>query len=233
MEFREANKLLYRGYLYSLILAIVAIAAVIVTVLAAFLPLTNSPSALAPAVALLAGEVVAFIIAGVLIFFLYLFRGYMALHRIGIGWAWWMAWGPIIEAVLGIATIVVLALAALTHAQSIDRGPITGERIWSILAPALVMLIILGAFGIFLTIAHILFLSNMYRHTGIGKFHTAYILLIIGLVLSIIPYIGILGAIVLLVQYVVEMLAYKEASEWTPPAPQTPQPQTSTPPRPL
>jgi uncharacterized membrane protein len=224
MEFREANRLLYKGYLYSLILVIVAIAAVIVSL--AFLPLSSSPSVLASVVALLAGEVVVFIIAGVLIFFLYLFRGYMALHRLGIGWAWWMAWGPIIEAILLIVTLVVLTLVVMTQAQSIGRGLVTGEWIWSILAPALVMLIILGAFGIFLTIAHILFLSNMHRHTAIDKFHTAYILLIIGLVLSLIPYIGILGAVVLLVQYVIEMLAYKEASEWTPPAPQTPQPST-------
>lgn len=227
MEFRDANTLLYRGYLYLLILVIVAIAAVIVTVLAVILPLSSSPSALAPAVALplLAGEVVVFIIAGVLIFFLYLFRGYMALHKLGIGWAWWMAWGPIIEAVLE-APIVVLALAALTHAQSIGRGSVTGGWIWSILASARVMLIILGAFGLFLAIAHILFLSNMYRHTAIKKFNTAFILLIIGLVLSIPPYIDILGAIILIAQYVIEMLAYKEASEWTPPAPQTPQPST-------
>jgi hypothetical protein len=228
MEFREANKRLYKGYLYSLILVIVAIPVVIFTAVVAVLPSMQSPHALASVVVLLAGEVVVFIIAGVLIFFLYLFRGYLALHRLGIGWAWWMAWGPIIEFLLGIATLVILALAVLANIQSISRGPVTGEWIWPVVAPALVMGIILAAFGIFLTIAHILFLNNMHRYTAINKFHTAYILLIIGIVLSFIPYLGILGTIVLIAQYVIEMLAYKEASEWTPPAPQTPQPQPST-----
>ncbi|MGC9131438.1 MAG: hypothetical protein ACP5H5_07630 [Pyrobaculum sp.] len=228
MEFREANKRLYKGYLYSLILVIVAIPVVIFTAVVAVLPSMQSPQALASVVVLLAGEVFVFIIAGVLIFFLYLFRGYLALHRLGIGWAWWMAWGPIIEFLLGIATLVILALAVLANIQSISRGPVTGEWIWPVVAPVLVMGIILAAFGIFLTIAHILFLNNMHRYTAINKFHTAYILLIIGIVLSFIPYLGILGTIVLIAQYVIEMLAYKEASEWTPPAPQTPQPQPST-----
>ncbi len=228
MEFREANKRLYKGYLYSLILVIVAIPVVIFTAVVAVLPSMQSPQALASVVVLLAGEVFVFIIAGVLIFFLYLFRGYLALHRLGIGWAWWMAWGPIIEFLLGIATLVILALAVLANIQSISRGPVTGEWIWLVVAPVLVMGIILAAFGIFLTIAHILFLNNMHRYTAINKFHTAYILLIIGIVLSFIPYLGILGTIVLIAQYVIEMLAYKEASEWTPPAPQTPQPQPST-----
>ena len=228
MEFREANKRLYKGYLYSLILVIVAIPVVIFTAVVAVLPSMQSPQALASVVVLLAGEVFVFIIAGVLIFFLYLFRGYLALHRLGIGWAWWMAWGPIIEFLLGIATLVILALAVLANIQSISRGPVTGEWIWLVVAPVLVMGIILAAFGIFLTIAHILFLNNMHRYTAINKFHTAYILLIIGIVLSFIPYLGILGTIVLIAQYIIEMLAYKEASEWTPPAPQTPQPQPST-----
>jgi len=239
MEFREANKRLYKGYLYSLILVIVAIPVVIFTAVVAVLPSMQSPQALASVVVLLAGEVFVFIIAGVLIFFLYLFRGYLALHRLGIGWAWWMAWGPIIEFLLVIATLVILilfgiatlgqlALAVLANIQSNSGGPVTGQWIWLVVAPVLVMGIILAAFGIFLTIAHILFLNNMHRYTAINKFHTAYILLIIGIVLSFIPYLGILGTIVLIAQYVIEMLAYKEASEWTPPAPQTPQPQPST-----
>ena len=224
MNFQEVNRLLYKGYLYSLILGIVAVVSIITAVLAAiasYAPIVERYPGTSPrfliVLTILLVSILAFAVADLVIFFLYLFRGYMALHKLGIGWAWWQAWGPIVLFAIGVVSVGVL-LASLPSLASYGGG--LEASLWVAVWVAIIPLALLVAFGLFVDITHILFLNNMYDYTKISKFHTAYILYIIGLVLSFIPYVNAGGSILMLVEYIIEMLAYKEASAWTPPSSQ-------------
>ncbi|MGC8584023.1 MAG: hypothetical protein ACP5MH_09910 [Thermoproteus sp.] len=241
MDFQEANKSLYKGYLYTLILSIAAVAAVLVelfTVIFSYSsalyrspyvvpPGSSTPQGFEFILTLISSIFIIIIVFGIvylIIFFLFIFRGYMALHRLGIRWAWWQAWGPVILTILGLALLggISWVLSGLPHWTS-GSAPYPEASIWSVIIAILVPLVVLAAFGLFIDITHILFLDNMYKYTQISKFHTAFILFIISLVLSFIPYINIVGGILAFVEDIIEMLAYKEASEWAPPGqPQTP-----------
>lgn len=224
MDFREANELLYKGYLYQLIV-VVMVAFIeglyVVALLAARDPV---PLFWPIATFLAAFLVVVFVVYLLFIWYRYIYRGYIALHRMGVRWAFWLAWGPVIEMVLA-GTLVAVLFAILPPAADRDV-PVAGEPnfldILMALAPLFALLIILFVFGVFLNIAHILFLNNMRSITNLSKFGTASTLLIIVLVLYFVslvfPIAGIVVVLLGLAEYIIEMLAYKEASVAPPPA---------------
>ncbi|MFP3168006.1 MAG: hypothetical protein RXR01_02780 [Thermoproteus sp.] len=242
MNFQEANRALYKGYLYSLILTIVLVVAVVVAVLLILVPMhfvAGSPPyhvtgsqpplagqgevAIGASFALLA-VVIAIAIALIAVFFLYIFRGYRALHRLGFKWAWWLAWGPIVEIVLALVAVPI-AVISIPSAVYYDMGYPAEYPAWlgmiTAAAPLLVLFAIAVIIGLIIDIARIIFLYDMHKYTKIGYFQISFILYIIGLVLSLIIFsvaAGVLAALVLFAEYITEMLAYREASRWTPPA---------------
>ncbi|MFP3199191.1 MAG: hypothetical protein RXR06_04890 [Thermoproteus sp.] len=242
MNFQEANRALYKGYLYSLILTIVLVVAVVVAVLLILVPMhfvAGSPPyhvagsqpplagqgevAIGASFALLA-VVIAIAIALIAVFFLYIFRGYRALHRLGFKWAWWLAWGPIVEIVLALVAVPI-AVISIPSAVYYDMGHQAGYPAWlgiiTAAAPLLALFAIIVVIGLIINIAHIIFLYDMHKYTKIGYFQISFILYIIGLVLSLIIFsvaAGVLATLVLFAEYITEMLAYREASRWTPPA---------------
>ncbi|MFP3348670.1 MAG: hypothetical protein RXN90_05030 [Thermoproteus sp.] len=242
MNFQEANRALYKGYLYSLILTIALVVAVTVAALLILAPahfvaepppyhVTGSQPPLAgqgevaigASFALLA-VVIAIAIALIAVFFLYIFRGYRALHRLGFKWAWWLAWGPIVEIVLALVAVPI-AVISIPSAVYYDMGYPAEYPAWlgiiTAAAPLLVLFAIAVIIGLIIDIARIIFLYDMHKYTKIGYFQISFILYIIGLVLSLIIFsvaAGVLAALVLFAEYITEMLAYREASRWTPPA---------------
>jgi len=245
MNFQEANRALYKGYLYSLILTIVLVVAVVVAVLLILVPMhfvAESPPyhvtgsqlprlppagqgevAIGASFALLA-VVIAIAIALIAVFFLYIFRGYRALHRLGFKWAWWLAWGPIVEIVLALVAVPI-AVISIPSAVYYDMGHQAGYPAWldiiTAAAPLLALFAIIVVIGLIIDIARIIFLYDMHKYTKIGYFQISFILYIIGLVLSLIIFsvaAGVLATLVLFAEYITEMLAYREASRWTPPA---------------
>ncbi|MFB6491357.1 MAG: hypothetical protein TU35_009030 [Thermoproteus sp. AZ2] len=238
MDFREANKLLYKGYLYELIFIIVWAIALIIGIIAVVIPVAESMMVAQPSAGLtallwpLVEFIVAFIVVPFFVVYLfiwirYIFRGYIALHKLGVGWAFWLAWGPIIGAVLAVALVgaFLAVLPSLTAhlselpPQAQGEGPLLG--VLMAFAPLLILVVVLVAFGIFLDVVHILFLDNMNDLTKLGKFRTAFILYIVAFMLSLASYvlsmIGIIGGVVALVEYIIEMLAYRDASAAPPP----------------
>ncbi len=208
IEFREANKLLYKGHLYMLILYIAAIATifagVIIWVSVLFTSIHNIDrvTAMLPAINIMAVAItlfiISFIVAALLIFLRYLFRGYMALDKLGIEWAKWMAWWPIIAVILSIVILVIIALAKPSYLYS---------ELSAYLA-SLLFIIIYGP----LIIISILFLNNMYKHTSIAKFRVAYLLYIIFIVLLLIPY-NFFMLMLDIVRLIILTIAYKEVAE--------------------
>jgi hypothetical protein len=242
MNFQEANRALYKGYLYSLILTIALVVAVVVAALLILAPahfvaepppyhVTGSqpPPAGQGEVAIgaffaLLAIVIAIAIALIAVFFLYIFRGYRALHRLGFKWAWWLAWGPIVEIVLALVAVPI-AVISIPSAVYHDMGYPAGYPAWldiiTAAAPLLALFAIAVIIGLIIDIAHIIFLYDMHKYTKIGYFQISFILYIIGLVLSLIIFsvaAGVLATLVLFAEYITEMLAYREASRWTPPA---------------
>jgi len=242
MNFQEANRALYKGYLYSLILTIALVVAVVVAALLILAPahfVAESPPyhvtgsqpppagqgevAIGAFFALLA-VVIAIAIALIAVFFLYIFRGYRALHRLGFKWAWWLAWGPIVEIVLALVAVPI-AVISIPSAVYHDMGYPAEYPAWldiiTAAAPLLALFAIIVVIGLIIDVARIIFLYDMHKYTKIGYFHISFILYIIGLVLSLIIFsvaAGVLAALVLFAEYITEMLAYREASRWTPPA---------------
>jgi hypothetical protein len=158
------------------------------------------------------------------VFFLYIFRGYRALHRLGFKWAWWLAWGPIVEIVLALVAVPI-AVISIPSAVYHDMGYPAEYPAWlgiiTAAAPLLVLFAIAVIIGLIIDIAHIIFLYDMHKYTKIGYFQISFILYIIGLVLSLIIFsvaAGVLATLALFAEYITEMLAYREASRWTPPA---------------
>ncbi|MCI4464379.1 MAG: hypothetical protein JHC22_01080 [Thermoproteus sp.] len=167
--------------------------------------------------------VFALAIALIAVFFLYIFRGYRALHRLGFKWAWWLAWGPIVEIVL-VLVAVPIAIISIPSAVYHDMGYPAEYPAWlgiiTAAAPLLALFVISVIIGLIIDIAHIIFLYDMHKYTKIGYFQISFILYIIGLVLSLIIFsvaAGVLATLVLFAEYITEMLAYREASRWTPP----------------
>ena len=244
MNFQEANRALYKGYLYSLILTIVLVVAAVVTALLILVPMhfvaepppyhvtgSQPPPAGQGEVAIgaffaLLAVVIAIAIALIAVFFLYIFRGYRALHRPGFKWAWWLAWGPIVEVVLALVAVPI-AIISIPSAVYYDMGYQAGYGYpaWlgmiTAAAPLLALFAIIVIIGLIIDIAHIIFLYDMHKYTKIGYFQISFILYIIGLVLSLIIFsvaAGVLATLVLFAEYITEMLAYREASRWTPPS---------------
>jgi magnesium-transporting ATPase (P-type) len=232
MDFREANKLLYKRYLYQLIFAIVLVIALIIGIIAVVIavaepvtaarPSAGSTASLWPVVESTAAFIVVALAVYLFIWFRYIFRGYVALHRLGVAWAFWLAWGPIIEVVLAVALVGTLLIALPSLAAHLGEVPVQAQNERLILetlmsfAPFLVLLAASMAFGIFLDIAHILFLDKMKDLTKLSKFNAAFVLYIVAFVLSLASFVssivGTISGVVALVEYIIEMLAYRGAS---------------------
>ncbi|MCI4465323.1 MAG: hypothetical protein JHC22_05995 [Thermoproteus sp.] len=204
MDFREAMEVLYRGFLYQLALILVGLVVLAVGLL-------RPRSALLAASAALAVLAVGLIA----VFFLYIFRGYRALHRLGFKWAWWLAWGPVAlvaVALIFAASVVVyfagrpaLAVRALANPAvlyvAIGREP----ALLGIIAVVLALELILAA-------AKALTLRDLHRRTSLGLFRAALALFAVGYVLSLLPPVEYVGLAVLSAEYVAEMSAYRAAS---------------------
>ncbi len=213
MDFREIMRILYKGFLYQLVVISALVAISFALLLSA---LFTSPAALAVA----GFAVIALLIALLSIFFLYLFRGYRALHGLGFRWAWWLAWGPV--ALMALAAIFAAALAMyfLGHPGVAARARIDPTYIYQVMlkTPAL-----LGIFAVFqaayllLVAARAITLNDLRRHSKVGLFGVALILLLIGYPLSLIPLMDYVGGLALLAEYIAEMLAYREAARAPPP----------------
>ncbi|CCC82089.1 hypothetical protein [Thermoproteus tenax] len=238
LDFNKANELLYKGYLYQLILAIVAIIAIFAAAIAAATaviassgvlppsyPYGSSSSGLASIIGALVGIIIVaiiFIVIGLIIFFKYIFKGYIGLHKLGVKWAFWLAWGPIIELILAIVAVALFFAFISSIASAL--GPGLAESPFSIFAaavPVLAVVVVLLAFSVFIDVAKILFLKNMYDITKIGEFNIAFVLTIVALALSLASYtgglLGVAAGIVELIEYIFEMLAYRGASRMHPP----------------
>jgi hypothetical protein len=238
MEFREAMGVLFRGYLYMLIYVIgggLAMLAIIYAALAAAVWTAawgkgfNVWGYLTAIVAV----VVLYVVGVWFIFFRYHFRGFRALHRQGFRAAWLLAWGPVISLVLMAA---LFGVAVFSAPAVLLRGDILG----ALAAGVAVMALLAAAFGVGVAVlvARLILLRRLYRYTGLSLFNIAFVLALVGLVfyaayyLYILTYsrpygfaapgpavgLAALGGIVSFAAYIVEMLAYKEGSEWTPKA---------------
>ena len=221
MDFQTSCRFLYRGYLYSIILAVITVAIVVALVLGT----TSRVSVLPPwepsSKSLAAAVLTATTAPGavyLIVVLRYVFRGYMGLHEHGVRWARWQAWGAVIAPVLWMA-ILVMSLALALSAESLPvivTDFSSGLAVWFF--GILGLVVVAGAFGLFIAIAHILFLDDMYRRTNIQKFRTAFTLSIVALVLSFVPFVGVVGWVLSIAVFIIEMLAYREAS--TQPSPQ-------------
>lgn len=184
MDFRQAVKLLYRGFLYQLFVMIggglVLSAAALALILGGDL---TTFYALAAAAATLAALYIS-------IFFLYVFRGLLALHRQGLRWAKWAAYG------FAATLILVLTTVATTAALGAVTAPLAAAALAS---------------GLFTTAARFMFLNEMYRKTGVKHFRAAAALLVIGVALT--PFVTLAAILVLVIQHFVEMLAYRDSTQ--------------------
>lgn len=208
---------MYMGYLFSIILAI---ATAVVVVALAFGSMSKvsalPPWGWEPSSKLLATATLSAMIAPGAVYLVvvlrYVFRGYMGLHKHGVRWAQWQAWGAVIAPVLWMA-ILATSLALVLSAESLPvivTDFSSGYVAWFF--GILGLLAAAGAFGLFLAITHILYLDDMYRRTNIQKFRTAFTLYIVALVLSFVPFVGIVGWALFVAVFIIEMLAYREAS---------------------
>ncbi|AET32354.1 hypothetical protein P186_0913 [Pyrobaculum ferrireducens] len=229
---------LFRGYLYMLIYVIGAGLAMVAVLYAMVMSAVWSAlhgrgfdfwGFLAAFIAV----VVLFTVGVLVIFFRYHFRGFMALYRLGFKVAWLLAWGPVITLILMAAIIGVVVVSA---PAVLFRGDILG----ALAAGVAVMALLAAAFavGFAVLVARLALLRGLYRYTGINLFNIAFVLALVGLVfyaayyLYILTYsrpygfaapgpavgLAALGGIVSIAAYIVEMIAYKEGSEWTPKA---------------
>ncbi|MEZ0247978.1 MAG: hypothetical protein ABWJ97_01775 [Thermoproteus sp.] len=226
MDFQTAMRSLYRGYLYQLVLILaLVLLAVVILLSAALQPMGRGagPVALVVASAVL---VIALLIAVVVVFFLFIFRGYNALYRLGFRWAWWLAWGTIVLFVIVFAGLAVIVAYYSYIFMGPGRLPPSAlSNPYSLLAssaPLLGYSAVVIIFSLIISIARVILLRDLYNYTKIDGFRTAYILYIIALVLSFIPLASLIGTVLAFVEYIVEMLAYRDAAA-RPPAPQTQQ----------
>ncbi|MGC9118045.1 MAG: hypothetical protein ACP5I3_03520 [Thermoproteus sp.] len=222
MDFREVMRTLYRGYIYQLMVlaAIIAVSAA-VFLLAVLQPPGPGAGVSASLVAIGLAEI-GLVVALLVVFFLYIFKGFRALHKLGFRWAWWLAWGPIALAIVAIIFIFALALYLSGHVAAVARLTADPMYVYSLLSrePAIVGIVaVLVAIDILLVAAKAITLRDLHRYSGVGLFKTALYMLIAGYVLSLLPLVSFLGAVVLFAEYIAEMLAYGEAARAPAPAP--------------
>ncbi|MEM4133446.1 MAG: hypothetical protein QW317_11175, partial [Thermoproteus sp.] len=213
MDFQTAMRTLYRGYLYQLILAI----ALIFLSVAVILSVALQPGGGVGLSALLAASalLIAVSIAVIAVFFLFVFRGYYALYKLGFRWAWWLTWGVVALIAIVLVGIAVIALYYSSALAELGRPPSVLSNPYSLLSssgPLLGYFVVLTIFGVIISIAHILLLRDLHDYTKVGGFRMAYILYIIALILSFLPLVSLVGAVLAFAEYVVEMLAYREAA---------------------
>lgn len=213
MDFKEAMGILYKGFLYQLVVISALVAISFALLLSA---LFVSPAAIAAA----GFVVIALLIALLLIFFLYLFRGYRALHMLGFRWAWWLAWGPVALMVLVAIFAGALVMYLRGHPVVAAHVRIDPTYIYRVMlgTPALLgIFAVLQAAYLLLVAARAITLNDLRRHSKVGLFGVALILLLIGYPLSLVPLVNYVGGLVLLAEYIAEMLAYREAARVAPP----------------
>jgi len=204
VDFREAMEVLYRGFLYQLALILVGLVMLAVGLLGPRSALLAASAALAVlAVGLIA------------VFFLYIFRGYRALHRLGFKWAWWLAWGPV--ALVAVALIFAASVAAYLAGRPAlaVRALANPAALYVAIGrePALLGIIaVVLALELILAAAKALTLRDLHRRTSLGLFRVALALFAVGYVLSLLPPVEYVGLAVLSAEYVAEMSAYRAAS---------------------
>jgi len=204
VDFREAMEVLYRGFLYQLALILVGLVVLAVGLLGPRSALLAASAALAVlAVGLIA------------VFFLYIFRGYRALHRLGFKWAWWLAWGPV--ALVAVALIFAASVAAYLAGRPAlaVRALANPAALYVAIGrePALLGIIaVVLALELLLAAAKALTLRDLHRRTSLGLFRVALALFAVGYVLSLLPPVEYVGLAVLSAEYVAEMSAYRAAS---------------------
>jgi len=204
VDFREAMEVLYRGFLYQLALILVGLVVLAVGLLGPRSALLAASAALAVlAVGLIA------------VFFLYIFRGYRALHRLGFKWAWWLAWGPV--ALVAVALIFAASVAAYLAGRPAlaVRALASPAALYVAIGrePALLGIIaVVLALELILAAAKALTLRDLHRRTSLGLFRVALALFAVGYVLSLLPPVEYVGLAVLSAEYVAEMSAYRAAS---------------------
>lgn len=224
MDFKEAMRTLYKGYLYQLIVLLAVLALSLGLAIAIFLstipalptrlPRPAISGASAPMIFAVAGlALIGFLLAAlILVFFLYIFRGYRALHRLGVKWAWWLAWGPIAMAALVAIFAAALALYRPALLARIEAYPMRAYE--AILEEPMLLgiFIVVEAMYLLLVVAKALTLNDLRKRAGVGLFAVALVLLIIGFLLSYLPSVYYVGGLVLFAEYIAEMLAYREAA---------------------
>ncbi|AEA12257.1 hypothetical protein TUZN_0768 [Thermoproteus uzoniensis 768-20] len=224
MDFREVMRTLYKGYIYQLIVLVAIVAVSFAAFLLAVLQPPGPGAGVPDSLAAVGIAAIALAIAFVVIFFLYIFRGFRALHKLGFKWAWWLAWGPIALAVVAAILVLALALYFFGHPAVVNRLTADPTYVYLLILrePAIVgITAVLFALELLLVAARAMTLRDLHRYSGVGLFRTALYMLIAGYVLSLLPLVSFLGAVVLFAEYIAEMLAYGEAARRAPaPAPQ-------------
>jgi hypothetical protein len=238
MEFREAMRVLFKGYLYMLIYVLgagLAMLAIIYAALAAAVwsAVWRKGFDMWGYLAAMVAVVVLYVVGVLVIFFRYHFRGFRALHRLGFKAAWLLAWGPVI-------TLILIAALFGVAVFSVPAVILSGNVLGALAASVTLLVLVVAALGVGLAVmvARLILLRALYRYTGINLFNIAFILSLLVLVIYAASYAYIasypvsytflmpgpalgmsaLGTLLIFAAYIVEMLAYKEGSEWTPKA---------------
>ncbi|MGC9051549.1 hypothetical protein [Pyrobaculum sp.] len=198
MDLASACRLMYRGYLYSLVLLA---ASIVLLVSAVFVEFSNPAS---PYLGVLAFAALPLGAAGFAVVLL-IHRGFMALSRLGVRWAG-------VQARLLTALFVVeLSLLALGLLRR-ERPLLQDLPQDAALAIVLAVLGLVWGLALAYLATHLLYLKHMYRHTGVLRFHTAYVVTLVGVAFLVPVVTAPLGLLILFAAHVVEMLAYREAS---------------------
>ncbi|MEZ0320042.1 MAG: hypothetical protein ABWK05_08650 [Pyrobaculum sp.] len=213
MDFQSAMRSLYRGYLYQLVLVLALVLLEVVFLVMAALQPSVGGAGLAAVVVASAAFVIALLIAVVVVFFLYILRGYAALYKMGFRWAWWLAWGTVVLfIVIIVGFVAIVAYYQVLTEPWLSSAPPSPYSFLASLTPLLAYLAVIVVLSLVISIARIILLRDLYNYTKIERFRTAYILYIVMLVLLFIPLASLVGIVLAFVQYIVEMLAYRDAA---------------------
>lgn len=201
MELREAARLLYRGYIVQLAVAAPAPALAILAALGV--------EAAAPALAVLLALNLAVYIA-------FISRGFHALWRMGLRWAFWVAWGPPVIAALFFAASAAVASYLSNRPDLLSEG--IGALALRLSRDPLFIAVsfVLDLLALLVLAAKALVLRDLWRRTGEGLFRASFYLMIAGilsaLLIAINPAAVLVAASLIFAEYLAELFAYREAS---------------------
>ncbi|MGC9131847.1 MAG: hypothetical protein ACP5H5_09725, partial [Pyrobaculum sp.] len=184
-------------YLYSLVLLAASFA---LLVSAVFVEFSNPAS---PYLGVLAFAALPLVAAGFAVVLL-IHRGFMALSRLGVRWAGVQA--RLLTA-LFVVELSLLALGVLGRGRPLLQGLPPDAA----LATALAVLGLVWGLALAYLATHLLYLKHMYRHTGVLRFHTAYVVTLVGVAFLVPVVTALLAVPILLAAHIVEMLAYRDA----------------------